>query len=90
MDDFAEFWADRFAAFVVSLFVLIMFGALGCMVALIAGCTVSYEPETKACLLHFSPSGEQIRAVGEVCMKALSKVHDEPASVEVEDVGNGI
>lgn len=58
--------------------------------ALLAGCTVTYEPETKTCMLHFDPSADQIKAVGEVCMQALTKVHDEPATVEIEPEDTGI
>jgi len=42
-----------------------------------SSCTVSYEPETQACMVSFSPSGEQIRAIGE-CAAALYRIEGVP------------
>lgn len=54
---------------------------------ILVACTVTYEPETKSCMIHFNPSADQIKAVGEVCMTVIEKVHDEPAKIEFEDSG---
>jgi len=73
-----------------SAMVLVSVATIAWLASLLNGCTLTYEPESKACMLHFSPSGEQIRALGDVCMDALRVVHDEPTKVEIEAEDSGL
>lgn len=51
----------------------------------LSGCTLSYDADDKACLIHFSPTGEQIEAFGKACLEAVRVIRDEPAKIEIED-----
>lgn len=66
--------------------IILIFWALGA----VNGCTVTYEPETKACMIRFDPSAEQIKAVGAVCMDVVRTIHDKPVNVEIETEDSGI
>lgn len=60
--------------------IILIFWALGA----VNGCTVTYEPETKACMVRFDPSADQIKAIGDACLTVIEKVHDEPAKIEFD------
>lgn len=49
--------------------------------AVLSGCTVTFDPTTNACMISFSPDGEQIKAMGE-CAAALTRLGSGASSQE--------